>query len=414
MQYGKQILLAIIISIILLFSLLSAFSRPRQDGTVEKFKAIDPFEDWHVSTIPNGGSIFSVMEKMNIPIGEIATFAYEFGNYIDVTTLQPGDTLKVLMNEDNSRILKAMFVQEPTTRHNFTVSGDSLLYEKEALPVTYKVRILEGELNKTLDASLLAMGITAAEKQQINSGLEGDINFGSDARNGDKFRILLEERIFEGRRMPNAKILYVSYDGKRTGVHELFRYEDEEEGSVRNGLYNKTGKSNNTAAIGYPLSRIHVVSAFGNRIHPILRRWAFHQGVDYRAGHGTPVYAVADGVVIEARYNGGWGNNVRIKHSSGMISQYAHLASMSARNGQKVRKGQVIGRVGSTGQSTGAHLHFGLMQGNSWVNPNRLRMVGAEKLNDKQMESFRIQQQVIREQLLQIQSSPGMQVVKGQ
>ncbi len=412
MPQGKKILLISIIVLIFSFSVITAFYRPGATSTVKEFKPVDPYEKWLMATIPNGGSIFSVMEKLEIPINEIAFFSYEFGEYIDVTTLQPGDTLRVLLNEDTRKIEKAMYVQEPTVRHHFSIVDGKLLYELEQLPVTSRIRIVQGELNKTLDSSLLALGLGASEKQQINNGLEGDINFQSDARNGDQFRVLLEERVFEGKVMPRSKVLYVSYEGRRTGFHELFRYEDEEEGSVRNGLYNKEGKSNNTSGVGYPLSRIHVVSSFGNRIHPILRRWAFHQGVDYRASYGTPVYAVANGTVIEARYNGGWGNNVRIKHPSGMITQYAHLASMSVRNGQTVRKGQVVGRVGSTGQSTGPHLHFGLMQGGKWINPSRLRMVGAEKLNDKQMAAFRLQQQTIREQLLMAESTGGEPIAR--
>lgn len=412
MIHGKKILILLILLLLFSFSIITAFYKVRPVHLQTEFKAPDPYADWLVSTIPNGGSIFSVMEKLNIPIKEIAFFTYEFGEYIDVTTLQPGDTLKVLMNEDDTKITKAMFIQEPTIRHHFTVRNDSLLYEMEALPIQKRIRIIEGELNKTLDASLLAAGLDATEKQQVNSGLEGDINFQSDARNGDVFRILIEERIFEGKRMPRGKILFVSYSGERTGNHELFRYEDAEEGSVRNGLYNKEGKSNNTSGIGYPLSRIHVVSSFGNRIHPIFGRWLFHQGVDYRASYGTPVYAVANGNVIEARYSGGWGNCVRIKHPSGMITQYAHLASLGVRSGQTVRKGQIIGKVGSTGQSTGAHLHFGLMQGKKWINPSQLRMVGAEKLNPQQMAAFNLQQDIIRQQFKLAESSAGKMLVR--
>ncbi|HCM16606.1 MAG TPA: hypothetical protein DHW79_11880, partial [Candidatus Cloacimonas sp.] len=142
-------------------------------------------------------------------------------------------------------------------------------------------------------------------------------------------------------------------------------------------------------------------SSFGKRLDPFTGRWANHQGVDYRARRGTPVYAVANGTVTSARYNGGYGNEVRIKHSSGMITLYAHLNSYSVRSGQTVKRGQIIGRVGSTGRSTGAHLHFGLMNNNRYINPNQLRMVGAERLNKDQMAEFEIQKQKIRDMMRQ-------------
>jgi murein DD-endopeptidase MepM/ murein hydrolase activator NlpD len=412
MHLGKKLLFTIITLLLVSFSLITALDFPSRNTTPKSFAPERPQEPWLEATIPNGGSIFAVMEQLKIPAGEIASFSYNIGEYIDVTTIQPGDTLRVLMSPDMTKITKAMYVQEPTIRHHFVVKNDSLVYTMESLPVTTQVRIIDGELNKTLDASLLAYGFDAWEKQQINTALEGDINFQRDARNGDKFRILVEERIFEGKKLPRGKILYTIYSGERTGQHELFRYVEGDDKSVMNGLYNKEGKSNSTSGVGFPLSNIHVVSAFGNRIHPIFRRWMFHQGVDYRGRNGTPVYAVANGTVMEARYNGGWGNNVRIKHPSGMITLSAHLASMSVRSGQTVKKGQVIGRVGSTGQSTGAHLHFGLMQGKSWINPSRLKMVGAERLNDKQMVDFRLQQSSIRALIQTTESSANKLLVR--
>jgi murein DD-endopeptidase MepM/ murein hydrolase activator NlpD len=124
-----------------------------------------------------------------------------------------------------------------------------------------------------------------------------------------------------------------------------------------------------------------------------------HQGVDYRARYGTPVYSVANGKVVSARYSGGWGNEIRIRHNNGLVTQYAHLSSMSVRAGQSVRKGQMIGRVGSTGKSTGAHLHFGLVQGKSYINPNKLKMVGTEQLDSAQMAAFQEQIAEIKRKL---------------
>jgi len=406
MNWGKTILLSLIIILLTTFCLISlfgSFSGSKSSKTNNVTPAIDP---WIVETIPSGGSIFSVLTKQDLPLKEIALLAFSFGDYIDVTTIQPGDTLKILLSEDKQHITKMMFIQEKTTRHHFTVMGDSLSYTLEALPVEKRKRIIDGALQGTLDATLLKMGLSPMDKQSINNGLEGEINFSRDARNGDSFRIYLEERIFEGSTLPGHKIFYVQYNGERTGSHELFRFEDKEENSVLNGLYNKEGKSNSTSGVGFPLSVIHVVSSFGKRIDPFYGRWAFHQGMDYRARYGTPVYAVANGAVCSAGYHGGWGNEIRIKHPSGLISQYAHLASIGVRGGAKVRKGQIIGRVGSTGRSTGAHLHFGLLNGKSFINPRNLRMVGAEKLNDAQMVEYRRQQEVVKAEMQALLNPP--------
>jgi len=124
-----------------------------------------------------------------------------------------------------------------------------------------------------------------------------------------------------------------------------------------------------------------------------------HQGVDYKGSYGTPVMAVANGTVTEANYSGGWGNQVRIKHPSGLITLYAHLSSIGVKRGQSVKRGQVIGKVGSTGKSTGPHLHFGLMKGGQWINPTNLKMVGAEQLTVIQLKDFTRQRDLIKAQL---------------
>ena len=408
MNWGKHILLSLITILLLTFSIASIL--PQSNAKAHAWDNNLPqkqSEPWITETIPPGGSIFSVLGKLSLPLKEIAILSFRFGDFIDVSTIQPGDTLKILLSDDKQHIAKLMFVQEPTQRHHFVVSGDSLLYNLEQLPVIKQNRIIEGTLQNTLDATLLSMGISPKDKQNINNGLEGEINFQRDARNGDKFQVFVEERIFEGKTLPGRKIYYVQYSGERTGTHELFRFEEKDESSVLNGLYNLQGKSRSSSGVGYPLSSIHVVSQFGRRLDPFFGRWANHQGVDYRAHYGTPVYAVANGTVVAASYSGGWGNQVQIKHPSGLTTQYAHLASIAVRKGQTAKKGQVIGRVGSTGRSTGAHLHFGLIQGKSYINPTNLKMVGAEKLNDAQMIEFKRQQELIRSEM-RIVNSPAV------
>jgi murein DD-endopeptidase MepM/ murein hydrolase activator NlpD len=403
MNWGKSILLSLIFLLVATFCIVSIMGINQKHDPIIKTNELKPSDPWITETIPAGGSIFSVLADLDLPLKEVGLLAFKFGDYIDVSTIQPGDTLKIMLSPDKLHIAKMMFVQEPTTRHHFTVSGDSLIYNIETLPVTKTKRILEGRLTETLDASLLAMGFTPQDKQAINNGLEAEINFARDARNGDTFRIFVEERIFEGKTLPGKKIFYVQYSGERTGNRELFRYEDAEENSVLNGLYTKEGKSCHSNGVGFPLSVIHLVSPFGKRIDPFYGTWAYHQGVDYRAGYGTPVYAVANGTVTNSGYNGGFGNEIRLKHPSGLTTQYAHLSSVSVRKGQNVKKGQIIGRVGATGRATGAHLHFGLIRGKNYINPTNLKMVGTEKLNETQLERFRTQQQNILQEMNTLQ-----------
>lgn len=415
MNTGRNILLGLIVLVIAGFSILSIIN-PTGEAPPHHSKhtaSQTPQDDWIVEIIPPGGSLYSVMEKNAISPMEIALTTFQFGDYIDVTTIQPGDTLKIKLDPVDNKIQAMTFIQEPTVRHQFTVRGDSLLYTQEKLPVVVQTRILEGTLKGTLDSSLLALGLAPADKQQINNGLQSKINFSRDAREGDVFRVLAELRYFEGRMIPGGKILYVSYKGQRAGSHELFRYEDPSEKSVLTGLYGPDGKivrSSGGGGFGYPLSSIHVRSKFGRRIDPVYGRWAMHQGVDYKASYGTAVFSVGAGVVTDAGYSGGWGNQVRVKHPNGIISQYAHLSSISVRRGQKVNRGQVVGKVGSTGKSTGPHLHFGLMKGGNWINPSQLKMVGTEELTVIQLKDFSRQKEAILVRLREIEAGTAIDI----
>lgn len=401
MRYSKVFLFTTIGVLIAFFAVKACFHHPLTKPVPPSAAKQDSLAGYTVAVIPEGGSLYSVLGKSGLPMGEIATFAISFGEKIDVTTIQPGDTLKYILTPDKQKISRLIYIPELTVKHEFALVGDKLTYSQKNLPVQKKMRLLKGKLETTLDKSLLTMGLSPTEKQQINNGLESVINFQKDARKGDSFDVLLEERWFGKTRLTQTRIFYVSYTGENTGKHELFRYEDEDDKSTLNGLYTKDGKSNNTNGVGFPLNRIHTISSFGRRIDPIYRSWRQHQGIDYLAHYGTAIFAVANGTVRSAGWNGGYGNEIIIHHPSGLDTQYAHLSSISVRRGQTVRRGQVIGRVGSTGKSTGAHLHFGLIKGRSYINPTNLRMVGAEKLNAQQMVRFLQQQTAILNSLKQ-------------
>jgi len=140
-----------------------------------------------------------------------------------------------------------------------------------------------------------------------------------------------------------------------------------------------------------PLQFAKVTSHFGMRFHPILRRWRQHTGIDYGAPTGTPVSAIADGTVTMARRNGGYGNFVQIRHAGGLVSCYGHLSRYGAgvKARRSVRQGQTVGYVGTTGLSTGPHLHFEVRQGGKAINPLKLIPPRAEPVAKKNLLEFK-------------------------
>jgi murein DD-endopeptidase MepM/ murein hydrolase activator NlpD len=139
------------------------------------------------------------------------------------------------------------------------------------------------------------------------------------------------------------------------------------------GFYDERGRSLRRAFLRAPLQYRHISSRFGGRYHPILKRWRSHQGTDYAAGYGTPVRATADGVVTKAGREGGYGNLIELRHANGIRTRYGHLSGFAkgVQVGQRVRQEQTIGFVGSTGLSTGPHLHYEFLVNGRPTNPQR-------------------------------------------
>lgn len=402
---GRNILLSIVILALIAFTLFGFLSPnpSKQKHQIDSLLVVDlsPKEEWIIEVVPPNGSLYALMEKNGIPLPEIARITFQFGDYVDVSTIQPGDTLKIKLADDKQKVKALAFIQEPTLRHLFEVKSDSLVYTEEKLPVKVVTKLIKGKLSGTLSHSLQEQGLPLQSAQQIINALQAKINFSRDAKTDDEFQILAELRYFEGKLIPGGKVYYVTYKGKSTGSHELFRYEDASPKSVLTGLYGSDGKIVRTSSsgVGYPLSSMHVRSKFGRRIDPVYGGWANHQGIDYKAAMGTKTFAVSDGTVIAASYSGGWGNQVRIKHPNGLITQHAHLSAIKVRVGQKVAKGQVVGLVGSTGKSTGPHLHFGLMKNGAWINPTNLNMVATRELTVIELKDFAAQKEKIKNML---------------
>lgn len=351
-------------------------------------------------TILKGGSIFQTLTDLGMKPKQVGFFAWKMGEYIDATSIDIGDILTAYYYVDSLNVKnfeKFSYQPDKINIHEFHILGDrELEYHLVQKPFELKRRLLSGEItgnNSTLDAAMDNLGITPYIRQQANNALASQIAFSSDARIGDTFDVYIEEIYVEGEKQQRGKMLYVEYTGKYTKTKSAYRFTDDVNASAFTGMYTVKGKRLVTDAVRTPLDRMHVTSPFGYRIHPVTGKRKMHQGMDLRGRSGTSIYAVTQGTVIKATNSGnGYGKEVRIRHDNGMISQYAHMSKISARYGRKVKKGQIIGRIGSTGISTGPHLHFGVMKNGRWVNPKtNLKMVGANQLKNNRLKQFKQQ-----------------------
>lgn len=220
--------------------------------------------------------------------------------------------------------------------------------------LTASARLASGVIRSSLFAATEAADIPDPVAVQVAEMFSGDIDFRRDLRQGDRFSVVYESLEADGETMRTGRVLSAEFvnNGRK---HEAVWFE---EPGQRGAYYGFNGESSRKFYLSSPLEFSRVSSGYGMRFHPISGTRKAHLGVDYAAPTGTPVRTVGDGVVEFAGVQRGYGNVIYIRHRSNQTTVYAHLSRIGVRNGQRVDQGDLIGAVGSTGASTGPHLHF--------------------------------------------------------
>jgi murein DD-endopeptidase MepM/ murein hydrolase activator NlpD len=262
-----------------------------------------------------------------------------------------------------------------------------------------------GTVTTSLGAALEAAGLGRALVGTFVETFEGRIDFNTETRAGDAFRILVEEERIADQFLGYGTVAALEYRSQRRGVLRAFWFETRAaaEGRPAEGdFHDESGRAVHGGWMRTPLRYDHVSSPFNpRRMHPVLRRVMPHNGIDYAAGTGTPVWAAADGEVTFVGPRGANGNLISLRHEGGYESHYAHLSRFATglARGARVRQRQVIGYVGSTGRSTGPHLHFGLQRNGQFVDPARELNGTGRMLPPAQMTRFRAQLASLRREL---------------
>ena len=240
----------------------------------------------------------------------------------------------------------------------------------------------------TVRSSLFGAIEDAGEQDQLALDLSEifawDVDFNTELQKGDSFKVSVEKLTLDGRFVRYGRILAAEL---KTGPRTLqaLRYEAQS----GPGYYAPSGAPLRKAFLRSPLKFTRISSGFTSaRFHPILGRTTAHYGIDYAAPLGTPVNASADGVVTLAGFDQGLGNTVKLRHPNGFETQYGHLSKILARRGDRVTQGTALGLVGSTGLSTGPHLHYIMFRNGGYTNPLKVQLPPAEPIPDQEREDF--------------------------
>jgi len=246
----------------------------------------------------------------------------------------------------------------------------------------------KGKIESTLYATARDRGVPKNVISEVIRAFSFDLDFQRQVKSGDPFEVFYGEPLSGSSK--KRKVLHYATLKVRGKPKTYYRFTTSD---GRTRYYDGKGRSATKSLMRTPISGARISSGFGMRRHPILGYTKMHTGVDFAAPRGTPIRAAGSGKVVFAKWRGAYGKAVRLKHAKGYSTLYAHMHRFASglRSGDRVRQGQVIGYVGSTGRSTGPHLHYEVRLKNKRINPKRIRMAGNTKLTGKELKAFKRQ-----------------------
>ncbi|WP_149541199.1 M23 family metallopeptidase [Siccirubricoccus phaeus] len=347
-----------------------------------------------------------LLAAAGIPPEQAAPALAALSPYLPGQRLRPDQALTLQQDAATDRLIGLALEPEPGRLVTATRDGAGWRTEEVAARAYRRLALAAGAIRGVVVEDLRAAGLPAPLARELVQSLAQAVDLQREVGPRDRFTILFERfRDAEGRVLRDGAAVYAEFhlSGQRL---TLWRQETPNGGE----WFDAAGRSLRRAFLRTPLESAKVSSGFGQRRHPVLGFTRQHQGVDFAAPRGTPVFAAADGVVAEAGWRSGYGRVLRLTHAGGRETLYAHLSAIGAtmRPGTAVRQGEVIGRVGATGLATGPHLHFEVIADGRPVDPARLEAVPALRLEGPQLAAFRARQAVLAAHLSQL--SPWQEV----
>lgn len=332
--------------------------------------------------------------------------------------LRPGQPVSLYFerNGADAELTGIAFRSDPgaSVTANRTTSGGFEAREV-LMPVTFEIARIAAPVQTSLYSTALNLGATDREVAALADAFSYDVDFQRDVRSGDEFELVFERYYDDqGNTVRTGDLLFVSLESRR-GLREFYQFLAP--GDSRPDWYDADGKSARRFLMKTPINGARLSSGFGMRRHPVLGYSRMHRGTDFAAPTGTPILAAGDGMIVRAGPFSSYGNYVRIRHANGYETAYAHMSRFARgmRAGTRVRQGQVIGYVGTTGRSTGPHLHYEVLRRGQQMNPMTLRVANGRNLSGRALELFMIERERI-DTLRQVRAreTPGVQAVAQQ
>ena len=334
-------------------------------------------------TIEDGDTFTDVMEQLNVAYSDALEIVEAADGIFDFTTIKVGKEIRIVSLDG----VQDRIEYEPNSEMIVTVdliNGTYLTVEEEIL---YEIEITTAQV--TIDESLYLSGLNADLPEllilKFAEIFAWEIDFATQVQKNDTMEVVYEKRYRNGEEAGVGNVLA----GRFTNSGELASAYLFIDSGGNASYYDEGGDSLVRPFLKAPLSYSRITSGFSYaRFHPVTGTTSPHRAIDYAAPIGTPILAVGDGTVILAQYSGGYGNFIKIRHNGMYQTHYAHLSKYAVSAGEKVKQGDVIGYVGSTGFSTGPHLHYEIQVNGTLVNPLEVEFPKGDPIVEEERESF--------------------------
>jgi murein DD-endopeptidase MepM/ murein hydrolase activator NlpD len=404
-----------VFTLVLLLSFgVSALAVFRTDGTKPQVATptpellpaayANPADVAYEDTLQAGETLSQLLLRAQLAEDEAHALLSELQQHQDPRRMKAGSVVAFRRSTQDGAVRKMELRLDPDRTLNILRAGDLWQGAVAEVPVRPDTVVLHGHIRSSLYRALVDgenAGVPVDERERIVDQLADrifawQVDFSRDLRSGDEFRILYERLVRPDGTARSGRVLGVQMTVNNRD-YEAYSFAP---GSASDDYFDRNGDSLRRAFLRAPLQYRRISSAFSrSRFHPVLQTNRAHNGVDYAAASGTPVYAVGDGVIRRAGNGGGYGNVVDIAHSRGYLTRYAHLRGFAPgiRAGARVKQGDVIGYVGMTGLATGPHLHYEFHSNGRPVDPNSIRDITGDPVPPSYRSQFlqRVQDYVV-------------------
>jgi murein DD-endopeptidase MepM/ murein hydrolase activator NlpD len=391
--------------ILLVLLALTSCKKTQEEFVIEDAEPQKPIVDFgfhyddfnvHYDTIQSQDTFEKILKKQNLNGKKVSDIIRVIKDSFP-TSVRFKKTYVCLRSKDKYNKLQYLIYQPNRIDYYLVDLTDSIVGFKKSRPLTFKVRTIAGELTGPLTKTLRSMNVDPTLSGRLTKVFAWSIDF-FKSRKGDKFALSFTERyindtIYDG--VDSLRAAFFEYKGEK-----IYAFPFIQERNGKTDYYDENGKALKNFFLKAPLKFVNITSRFSkNRFHPVQLKWKAHNGTDYAAPTGTPIMTTAAGVVEQAGYTAGNGNFVKVKHDKTYSTQYLHMSKILVRRGQRVKQGEIIGKVGSTGLATGPHVCYRFWKNGVQVDALKLKLPNSQAMEGRNLPRFKEQMRPLKREL---------------